>query len=184
MLRSIREALEKMSTPYEEDQGGSRRRVLIIHEKDGTHIADGLVQIVDDLDRCRTFPWGRPSSILMHPSPNSKVCNGPEGCHRTSAEDVLQRAGDTKNIRSILIPTSREQETVYIRSFVPDDDESDAIIDQWTIILENELSSVFWENVWYADLEGRQNFLRLHGSTKEVQREDPTEEENIWHENV
>ncbi|GMN72729.1 hypothetical protein TIFTF001_052056, partial [Ficus carica] len=34
-------------------------RVLITHEKDDTQIADGLVQIVDDLDRCRTFPWGR-----------------------------------------------------------------------------------------------------------------------------
>ena len=71
-----------------------------------------------------------------------------------------------------------------MRSFVPDDDESNVIIDQWTVILENKLSSIFQENVWYANLEGRQNFLRLHVSTKEVQREDPTKVENIRHENV
>ncbi|GMN52589.1 hypothetical protein TIFTF001_021735 [Ficus carica] len=71
-----------------------------------------------------------------------------------------------------------------MQSFVPDDDEPDAIIDQWTTILEDELSSIFWENVWYADLEGHQNFLRLHGSIEEVRREDPTEDENIRHENV
>ena len=87
-LRSIRETLEKMSNPHEEDLGSSKRQggntsererqsstrkkdklkmavlyflcsVLITHEKDDTQIADGLVQIVDDLDRCRTFPWGR-----------------------------------------------------------------------------------------------------------------------------
>ena len=89
-----------------------------------------------------------------------------------------------QDIRSILIPTPRERETAYMRSFVPDDDESDAIIDQWTMILENEVSSIFWENLWFADLEGRRNFLRLHVSTEEVQQEDPTEVENIRHENV
>ncbi|GMN48433.1 hypothetical protein TIFTF001_017607 [Ficus carica] len=86
-----------MGTPHEEDQGGSRRRggntserekqrstckddklkmtvlyfscsVLITHEKDDTQIADGPVQIVDDLDRCRTFPWRRRSYhyLIIH----------------------------------------------------------------------------------------------------------------------
>ena len=72
------------------------------------------------------------------------------------------------DIRIFLIPTPREQETAYMQSFVHDDDEFNAIIDQGMIILENELSSIFWENVWYANLEGRRNFLHLHDSTEEV----------------
>ncbi|GMN19374.1 hypothetical protein TIFTF001_046945 [Ficus carica] len=215
-------------------------RVLIASPHLGRY-TDGLVQIVDDLDRCRTFPWGRRSFhyLLIHvqklniaeksanafeKKKTTWACPGfilplmllpfecipaltpkfamvqkdviepvPRICHwkmnfkkkkAPTLEDVLQRVGDTKDIRSILTPTPREQQTAYMQSFVPDDDESDVIIDQWTMILENELSSIFWENVWYADLEGRQNFLRLHVSTEEVQREDLTEVENIQHENV
>ncbi|GMN30892.1 hypothetical protein TIFTF001_041520 [Ficus carica] len=135
---------------------------------DDTQIADGLVQIVDDLDRCRTFPWGRRSYhyLLIHVQklniaeksanafekkkttwacpgfilplmkdviePVPRICQWKMNFKKKKAptlEDVLQRVGDTKDIRSILIPTPREQETAYMRSFVPDDDESDAIID-------------------------------------------------------
>ncbi|GMN59686.1 hypothetical protein TIFTF001_028776 [Ficus carica] len=126
--------------------------------------------------------YPRAFSIRLHPNPNSNVYNGPEGCHRTSAEDLSMENKFKKKKRL------QRWKTFYkgseIPSIVPDDDESDAIIGQWTIILENELSSIFWETVWYADLEGHRNFLRLYVSTEEVQREDPTEVENIRHENV
>ncbi|GMN47965.1 hypothetical protein TIFTF001_017136 [Ficus carica] len=173
-------------------------RVLITHEKDDTQIADGLVQIVDDLDRSNAFEmkkttWACPGFILplmLFPlecipsltpkfatvqkdvvEPVLRICQWKTNFKKKKAptlEDVLKRVGDTTDIRSIFIPTLREQDTGYMQSFVPDDDESDAIINQWTIILENELSSIFWENVWYANLEGRRNFLRLHGSTEEA----------------
>ncbi|GMN48068.1 hypothetical protein TIFTF001_017236 [Ficus carica] len=202
----------------------------------GGEITVALVQIVDDLDRCRTFPWGRRSYhyLLIHvqnlnlaeksanafkKKKTTWACPGfilplmllPFECisaltpkfamvqkdvielmpriyqwkmnfkmkKAPTLKDVLQR-----DIRSILITTPREQETAYMRRFAPDDDESDAIIDQWTIILENELSSIFWENIWYADLEGHRNVLCLHVSTEEVQWEDPTEVENIRHDNA
>ena len=63
--------------------------------------------------------------------------------------------------------------------FVPYHDDSDAIVDNWATILESG-RSIFWEDLLYADLEGRRNFL--NGGTKRVQGRDRENPEDIVHE--
>ena len=60
--------------------------------------------------------------------------------------------------------------------FVPYHDDSDAIVDNWTTILESG-RSIFWEDLLYADLEGRRNFL--NGGTERVQGRDRENPEDI-----
>ena len=64
--------------------------------------------------------------------------------------------------------------------FVPYDDDSDSIVDNWAAILESG-RSIFWEDSFHADLEGRRNFLddgteRVQGRDREIPEEMVPEE--------
>ncbi|GMN75043.1 hypothetical protein TIFTF001_052517, partial [Ficus carica] len=83
------------------------------------------------------------------------------------------------NINSILVPTLAEQKANHMIGFVPYDDDSDAIVDNWANILRSG-RSIFWEELLYADLEGRRNFL--NGGTERVQGSDRENPEDIIHE--
>ena len=63
--------------------------------------------------------------------------------------------------------------------FVPYDDDSDAIVDNWANILRSG-RSIFWKELLYANLEGRRNFL--NGETERVQGRDRENPEDIIHE--
>ncbi|GMN43123.1 hypothetical protein TIFTF001_012332 [Ficus carica] len=91
--------------------------------------------------------------------------------HRQQAppfDQILHAAGD-----------STEQKANHMIGFVPYHDDSDAIVDNWATILESG-RSIFWEDLLYADLEGRRNFL--NGGTERVQGRDRENPEDPRHE--
>ncbi|GMN73054.1 hypothetical protein TIFTF001_054262, partial [Ficus carica] len=80
---------------------------------------------------------------------------------------------------NILVPTLEEQKANHMIGFVPYHDDSDAIMDNWATILESG-KSIFWEDLLYADLEDRRNFL--NGGTERIQGRDRENPEDPRHE--
>ncbi|GMN44937.1 hypothetical protein TIFTF001_014119 [Ficus carica] len=114
--------------------------------------------------------------------PVPRICRWKTKFHRQQAaplEQILYAVGDSTNINSILVPTLEEQKANHMIGFVLYHDDSDAIVDNWATILESG-RSIFWEDLLYADLEGRRNFLNGYG--ERVQGRDRENTEDIIHE--
>ncbi|GMN54192.1 hypothetical protein TIFTF001_023319 [Ficus carica] len=114
--------------------------------------------------------------------PVPRICRWKTKFHRQQApslDQILHAVGESTNINSILVPTLAEQKANHMIGFVPYDDDSDAIVDNWANILRSG-RSILWEELLYADLEGRRNFL--NGGTERVQGRDRENPEDIIHE--
>ncbi|GMN31903.1 hypothetical protein TIFTF001_049726 [Ficus carica] len=174
-------------------------------EKSHQQIDDNLLKMIEDLDWCANYPWGRkiyqflmtqllPFECIPALTPTyaeiiedvqgpvSRICRWKTKFHRQQApslDQILHAVGESTNITSILVPTLAEQKANYMIGFVPYDDDSDAIVDNWANILRSG-RSIFWEELLYADLEGRRNFL--NGGTERVQGRDRENPEDIIHE--
>ncbi|GMN48162.1 hypothetical protein TIFTF001_017347 [Ficus carica] len=203
--------------------------VLCGPEKSHQQIDDNLLKMIEDLDWCANYPWGRKTyeflmtqvqkldiganckdareklarwnnhvfilPLMLLPfecipaltptyaeiredvqGPVPRICRWKTKFHRQQApslDQILHAVGESTNINSILVPTLTEQKANHMIGFVPYDDDSDAIVDNWANILRSG-RSIFWEELLYANLEGRRNFL--NGGTERVQgrnRENP-----------
>ncbi|GMN59809.1 hypothetical protein TIFTF001_028912 [Ficus carica] len=114
--------------------------------------------------------------------PVPRICRWKTKFHRQQApslDQILHAVGESTNINSILVPTLAEQKANHMIGFVSYDDDSDAIVDNWANILRSG-RSIFWEELLYADLEGRRNFL--NGGIERVQGRDRENPEDIIHE--
>ncbi|GMN38521.1 hypothetical protein TIFTF001_007751 [Ficus carica] len=260
----VKKSLEGMVIPPEEIESNKRRRtneirdrekersilindklklavlyflcaVLRGPEKANQQIDDNLIKIIEDLDWCANYPWGRKTyqflmtqvqkldigakckdareklarwnnhafilPLMLLPfecipaltptyaeirkdvqGPVPRICRWKTKFHRQQApslDQILHAVGESTNINSILVPTLAEQKANHMIEFVPYDDDSDAIVDNWANILRSG-KSIFWEELLYADLEGRRNFL--NGGTERVQGRDRENPEDIIHE--
>ncbi|GMN19199.1 hypothetical protein TIFTF001_039741 [Ficus carica] len=118
--------------------------------------------------------------------PVPRICQWKTKFHRQQApplEQILHAVGDSTNIKSILVPTLEEQKANHMKGFVPYYDEPDAIVDNWATILESG-TSIFWEDLLHADLEGRRNFLHGYESATATEQtrylpSNPTVNESI-----
>ncbi|GMN22768.1 hypothetical protein TIFTF001_047482 [Ficus carica] len=239
----VKKSLEGMVIPPEEIESNRRRRtnkirdrekersilindklklvvlyflcaVLRGPEKANQQIDDNLIKMIEDLDWCANYPWGRKTyQFLM-----TQVQKLDIGAKCKDAREKLARWNNhafilplmllpfecipaltltyaeiredvqgpvprifpkLQNINSILVPTLAEQKANHMIGFVPYDDDSDAIVDNWANILRSG-RSIFWEELLYADLEGRRNFF--NGGTERVQGRDRENLEDIIHE--
>ncbi|GMN73499.1 hypothetical protein TIFTF001_053038 [Ficus carica] len=189
--------------------------VLCGPEKPHHQIDDNMFRMIEDLDWCANYPWGRKSyqflmtqvqkldirakckdarektlarwnnhafilPLMLLPfecisaltptyaeiredvqGPVPRICRWKTKFYRQQApslDQILHAVGENTNIKSILVPTLVEQKANHMIGFVPYHDHSDAIVDNWATILESG-RSIFWEELLYADLEGRRNFL-------------------------
>ncbi|GMN51444.1 hypothetical protein TIFTF001_020602 [Ficus carica] len=82
------------------------------------------------------------------------------------------------NIKSIIVPTLEEQKANHKKGFVPYHDDPDAIVDNWATILESG-TSIFWEDLLHADLEGRRNFLHGYAEQTRSLLSNPSVDESI-----
>ncbi|GMN46146.1 hypothetical protein TIFTF001_015324 [Ficus carica] len=116
-------------------------------------------------DRCQEFVDGKQSFI------DNKLYRW---------RKFFMQLGITRlNIKSILVPTLEEQKANHTKGFVPYHDDPDAIVDNWATTLESG-TSIFWDDLLHANLEGRRNFF--HGYGERVQRRDREKPEDIIHE--
>ncbi|GMN64217.1 hypothetical protein TIFTF001_033298 [Ficus carica] len=260
----VKKSLEGMVIPPEEIESDKRRRtkeirdrekerLILINdklkldvlyflcavlrgpEKVNHQIDDNLIKMIEDLDWCANYPWGRKTyqflmtqvqkldigakckdareklarwnnhafilPLMLLPfecipaltptyaeiredvqGPVPRICRWKTKFHRQQApslDQILHAVGESTNINSILVPTLAEQKANHMIGFVPYDDDSDAIVDNWANILRSGIS-IFWEELLYADLEGRRNFL--NGGTERVQGRDRENPEDIIHE--
>ncbi|GMN47370.1 hypothetical protein TIFTF001_016548 [Ficus carica] len=230
----VKKYLEGMVIPPEENESNRRRRtneirerekersilindklklavlyflcaVLCGPEKPHQKIDYNLFKIIEDLDWCANYPWGRKTyQYLMTQVQNLDIgtkCKDAReklirwNCHAfilplmllpfecipalTTTYAEIREDVQGPNINSILVPTLEEQKANHMIGFVPYHDDSDAIVDNWATILESG-RSIYWEDLLYADLEGRRNFL--NGGTERVQGRDRENPENIIHE--
>ncbi|GMN37405.1 hypothetical protein TIFTF001_042636 [Ficus carica] len=70
--------------------------------------------------------------------PVPRICRWKTKFHRQQApslDQILHAVGESTNINSILVPTLAEQKANHMIGFVPYDDDSDAIVDNWANIL-------------------------------------------------
>ncbi|GMN69981.1 hypothetical protein TIFTF001_039024 [Ficus carica] len=260
----VKKSLEGMVIPPEEIESNKRRRTneirdrekersILINdklklavlyflcavrrgpEKANHQIDDNLIKMIEDLDWCANYPWGRKTHqflmtqvqkleigakckdareklarwnnhafilpLMLLPfecipaliptyaeiredvqGPVPRICRWKTKFHRQQApslDQILHAVGESTNINSILVPTLTEQKANHMIGFVPYDDDYDAIVDNWANILRSG-RSIFWEELLYADLEGRRNFL--NGGTERVQGRDRENPEDIIHE--
>ncbi|GMN47333.1 hypothetical protein TIFTF001_016509 [Ficus carica] len=259
----VKNYLEGMVIPSEENESNRRRRaneiierekersvlindklklavlyflcaVLRGPEKPHHQIDDNMFKMIEDLDWCANYPWGRKSyqflmtqvqkldirakckdarektlarwnnhafilPLMLLPfvcipamtptyaeiredvqGPVPRICRWKTKFHRQQApslDQILRAVGESTNIKSILVPTLAEQKANHMIGFVPYHDHSDCIVDNWATILESG-RSIFWEELLYADLEGRRNFL----GTERVQGRNRENPEDIIHE--
>ncbi|GMN38519.1 hypothetical protein TIFTF001_007750 [Ficus carica] len=110
--------------------------------------------------------------------PVPRICRWKTKFYRQQApslDQILHAVGESMHT----CPNLGGAEANYMIGFVPYDDDSDAIVDNWANILRSG-RSIFWEELLYADLEGRRNFL--NGGTERVQGRDRENPEDIIHE--
>ncbi|GMN46028.1 hypothetical protein TIFTF001_015214 [Ficus carica] len=259
----VKKYLEGMVIPPEENESNRRRRTneirerekersilindklkldvlyflcAVLHgpEKPHQKIDYNLFKMIEDLDWCANYPWGRKTyqylitqvqkldigtkykdarekltrwnchafilPLMLLPfecipvlTPTyaeiredvqgsvPRICRWKTKFHQQQApplDQILHAVGDSTNINSILVPTLEEQKANHMIGFVPYHDDSDVIVDNWATILKSG-RSIFWEDLLYADIEGRRNFL--NGGTERVQGRDRENLEDIIH---
>ncbi|GMN72655.1 hypothetical protein TIFTF001_052045 [Ficus carica] len=184
-------------------------------EKANHQIDDNLIKMIEDLDWCANYPWGRKTyqflmtqvqkldigakckdareklarwnnhafilPLMLLPfecipaliptyaenredvqGPVPRICRWKTKFHRQQApslDQILHAVGESTNINSILVPTLTEQKANH---------------------MIGSGRSILWEELLYADLEGRRNFL--NGGTERVQGRDRENPEDIIHE--
>ncbi|GMN60212.1 hypothetical protein TIFTF001_029299 [Ficus carica] len=179
--------------------------VLCGLEKPDQKIDYNLFKMIEDLDWCANYPWGRKTYqylmtqvqkldiVVKCKDASEKLtrwnCHAfilplmllPFECIPAMTPTYAEIREDVKglNINSILVPTLEEQKANHMIGLVPYHDDSDAIVDNWATILESG-RSIFWEDLLYADLESRRNFLNGYG--ERVQERDRENTEDIIHE--
>ncbi|GMN73632.1 hypothetical protein TIFTF001_053056 [Ficus carica] len=111
--------------------------------------------------------------------PVPRICRWKTKFHRQQAPPLNQILHAVGIAQLHTCPNLRGTKANHMIGFVPYHDDSDAIVDNWTTILESG-RSIFWEDLLYADLEGRRNFLI--GGTERVQGRNRENPEDIIHE--
>ncbi|GMN67284.1 hypothetical protein TIFTF001_036346 [Ficus carica] len=208
----VKKYLEGMVIPPEENQSNRRRRSNEIREREkersilindklklvvlyflcavlrgpenpNLKIDYNLFKMIEDLDWCVNYPWGRKTyqylmiqafilPLMLLPfecihvltptyaeiredvkGPVPRICRWKTKFHRQQAPPLEQILHAVEDIMSILVPTLEEQKANHMKGFVPYHDDLDAIVDNWTTILESG-TSIFWEDLLHADLEG------------------------------
>ncbi|KAF8097732.1 hypothetical protein N665_0282s0003 [Sinapis alba] len=136
-VQDVEEKLSRMKLDRTND------RVLDGKSKYGSPIDPFLLQVVDDLELCNTFPWGRFTfdhcikeikhilafecipvlkAEFREPVPNyepscPRMCKWKFTSTGTTGyvlEDLYKALGETKEICSILAPIEREQQVIYV----------------------------------------------------------------------
>ncbi|XP_019086694.1 PREDICTED: uncharacterized protein At3g43530-like [Camelina sativa] len=146
-------------------------KIVVAKSKADGNIDPFILSVIDDLDTCEKFPWGRYSFAkcmngIRVDVPAEKDC--PRMCKYKFSESLMRgfsldeinaALGSIKNITSILKPD--EEEKALLSRIIDDNsaDEGigfiDPIVDSWREHLIVKKKKILWKGVYQTDLEHR-----------------------------